>query len=72
MVSLKLGKNVERHISIVKTFHVMYCNKAAVVKVDSMKSHHRNKYLEEFKYTNEGSQQCNMLSGSDDEGFFEV
>ena len=53
----------------------MYCNATAVLKIDSVykqsKNYHPQVYVEECKYTDGESQQCNMLS-DDDDGFFEV
>ena len=52
----------------------MHCNAAAVLKIDSVykqsENYHPQVYLEEYKYTDAESQQCNMLS--DDDGFFKV
>ena len=52
----------------------MYCNATAVLKIDSAykqgKNYHPQTYVEECKYTDAETQQCNMLS--DDDGFFEV
>ena len=52
----------------------MYCNATAVLKINSVnkqdKNYHPQVYIEECKYTNAESRQCNML-GDDDEGFFE-
>ena len=52
----------------------MYCNAAAVIKIDSVykqgKNYHPQVYVEECKYTDAGDRQCNTLS--DDDGFFEV
>ena len=54
----------------------MYCNATAVLKIDSIhkqgKNYHPKVYAEESKYTDVESQQCSMLSDSDDDGFFEV
>ena len=54
----------------------MYCNATAVLKIDSIyklgKNYHSQVYVEECKYTDAEKQQCNMLSDSDDDGFFEV
>ena len=53
----------------------MYCNAAAVLKIDSVykqsKNYHPQVYVEECNYTGAESQHCNMLSDADD-GFFEV
>ena len=54
----------------------MYCNATAVLKIDSVfkqsKNYHPQVYVEECKYTNAESQQCNMLSDSGDDRYFEV
>ena len=54
----------------------MYCNAAAVLKIDSIhkqiKNYHPQLYVEECKYTDAGDPRCNMLSDDDDNGFFEV
>ena len=55
----------------------MYCNVTAVLKIDSVykqdKNYHPQVYVEEYKYTDAESQQCNMFSDDDyDNGFFEV
>ena len=55
----------------------MYCNATAVLKIDSVykqgKNYHPQVYVEECKYTDAESQQCNMFSDDDyDNGFFEV
>ena len=53
----------------------MYCNAAAVLKIDSVykqgENYHPETYVEEYKYTNAGKKQCSMLS-DDDDGFFKV
>ena len=53
----------------------MSCNTTAVLKIESVykqsKNYHPRVYVEECKYTDAESQQCNMLSDGDD-GFFEV
>ena len=54
----------------------MYRNATAVLKIDSVfkqsKNYHPQVYVEECKYTNAESQQCNMLSDSVDDRYFEV
>ena len=57
----------------------MYCNATRVLKIDSVNKQIKNYYpqacVEECKYTDAESQQCNMLSDDDDDdddGFFEV
>ena len=54
----------------------MYCNAAAVLKIDSVykqsKNYHPQVYVEECKYTDAESQQCSTLIDSDDDDFFEV
>ena len=55
----------------------MYCNAAAVIKIDSVykqvKNYHPQIYVEECKYTDVEIQQRNMLSDDDDDAvFFEV
>ena len=60
----------------------MYCNAAAVIKIDSVykqvKNYHPQIYVEECKYTDVEIQQRNMLSDDDDDDdddddvFFEV
>ena len=54
----------------------IYCNAKAVLKIDSVykqsKNYHHQVYVEECKYTDAESQQCSMLSDSDNGGFFEV
>ena len=55
----------------------MYCNATAVLKIDSVykqdKNYHPQVYVEEHKYTDAESQQCNMFSDDDyDDGLFEV
>ena len=68
MVSLKHGKHVLKQIFIVKKFH-MTC--FAIFKVDSVrkqdKNYHPQVYVEGCKYTDTESQQCKMLSDSEDE-----
>ena len=53
----------------------MYCNAAAVLKIDSVykqgKNYHPQTYVEECIYTDVENKQCSMLS-DDDDGFFEV
>ena len=53
----------------------MYCNAAAVLKIDSVykqgKNYHPQVYIEVCKYTDPENWQCNMLSDADD-GFCEV
>ena len=47
-----------------------------MLKIDSVykqgKNYHRQVYVEGCKYTNAENQQCSMLSGDNDNGFFEV
>ena len=54
----------------------MYCSATAVLKIDPLykqgKNYHPQVYVEECRYTNAENQQCNMLSGDDDDGLFEV
>ena len=55
----------------------MYCNATAVLKIDSVykqdKNYHPQVYVEEYKYTDAESQQCNIFSDDDyDDGLFEV
>ena len=54
----------------------MYCNETAVLKIDSaykQRKHRPQVYVEECIYTDAESQECSMLSDSDDDdGFFEV
>ena len=54
----------------------MYCNATAVLKIDAVykqsKNYHPQVYFEECKYTDAESQQCSMLSNSDDDGYFGV
>ena len=54
----------------------MYCNATAVLQFDPVhkqaKNYHRQVYVKECKYTDTESQQCNMVSNSDDEEFFEA
>ena len=55
----------------------MHCNTKLVLKIGSVykqsKSCHPQVYAEECKYADKESQQCRMLSDSnDDEGFFIV
>ena len=54
----------------------MYCNAAAVLKIDSIhkqiKNYHPQLYVEECKYADAGDRRYNMLSDDDDNGFFEV
>ena len=56
--------------------HDMYCSTTAVLKIDPLykqgKNYHPQVYVEECRYTNAENQQCNMLSGDDDDGLFEV
>ena len=51
----------------------MFCNATTVLKIDSVykqgKNYHPEVYLEECKYTDAESQQCNMLRYDDDDGF---
>ena len=61
------GRNVPYYI---------YYNTTAVLKVNPVhkqgKNYHPQVYVTQYKYTDAASQQCNMLSDSDDEGFSEV
>ena len=54
----------------------MYFNATAVLKIDSVykqgKNYHPQVYTEECKYADAEKQQCNMLSDSDNDGFFQV
>ena len=54
----------------------MHCNATTVLKIDSVykqsKNYHPQVHVEECKYTDAESQQCNMLSDDDDDGYFEV
>ena len=54
----------------------MYCNATAVLKINSIykqsKNYHPQVYVEEYKYTDTESHQCNILSDDDDDGLFEV
>ena len=54
----------------------MHCNATAVLKIGSVyrqiKNYYPQVYDEECEYTGAESQQCNMLSDDDDDGFFEV
>ena len=55
----------------------MYCNAAAMLKLDSVykqgKNYHPQVYVEQCEYANAESQHCNMLSDSDDkEGCIEA
>ena len=54
----------------------MYCDATAVLKIASVykqgKNYHPQVYVEECKYTDAENQQCSMLSGDDDDGFFEL
>ena len=47
----------------------MYCNAAAVLKIDSVykqgKNYYPQVYVEESKYTDSKNQQCSMLSDDD-------
>ena len=47
----------------------MYCNATVVLKIDSVykqgKNYHPQVYVEEWKYTDAGNQQCIMLSDDD-------
>ena len=57
--------------------HDMYCNTAAVLKVDLVhkqcKSYNPDVYVEECEYSDAERHGCSMSSDSDDdEGFFEV
>ena len=75
-------KTWEDRIKTCSNFHVqnvpcyMYCNATAVLKIDSVykqsKNYHLQVYVEESKYTDAESQQCSMLSDSDNDGYFEV
>ena len=53
-----------------------YCNATAVLKINSVykqsKNYHPQVYVEERKYTDAESQQCSMLSDSDEDGYLEV
>ena len=52
-----------------------YCKATTVLRIDSackqVKNYHPRVYVEERKYNDAESQQCNMLSDSDDDGFFQ-
>ena len=54
----------------------MYGNATVVLKIDSIykqsKNYHPQVYVEECNYSDTESQQCNILSDSDDDGYFEV
>ena len=54
----------------------MYYSATAVLKIESVfkqsKIYHPQVYVEECKYNDAESQQSNMLSNDDDDGFFEV
>ena len=54
----------------------MCCNTTAVLNFNSVfkqgKNCYTQVYAEKCKHTDAESQQCNMLSNSDDDGFFEV
>ena len=54
----------------------MFCNATAVLKIDSVCKQSQNYcphlHVEDCKYTDPESQQCSMLSGSDDDGYSEV
>ena len=54
----------------------MHYSPTAVLKIDSVykqsQNHHPQVYVQECKYTDEESQQYNMLSDSDDHGYFKV
>ena len=54
----------------------MYYDITAMLKIDSVykqsKNCHPHIYAEECKNTNAESQQCRMLSDSDDDGYFVV
>ena len=54
----------------------MYCNAAAVLKIDSVykqgKNYHPQAYVKECKYIDVEKQRRSMLSDDDNDGFFEV
>ena len=54
----------------------MYCNVTAVLKIDSVykqsKNYHPQVNVSEYKYADTKSQQCNMLSDDDEDGYFVV
>ena len=54
----------------------MYCNRTAVLNIDSVYKHTKNYqpqvYAEECKYTDTRNQQCSMLSDWDDVGYFQT
>ena len=54
--------------------YYMYCNPTAILKIDSVykqsKNYHPQVHVEECKNTDAESQQCSMLSDSDDDGYF--
>ena len=54
----------------------MYCNATAMLKIDSVykqsKNYRPQLYVEECRYTDTESQQCSMLSDSDDDRYLEV
>ena len=54
----------------------MYHNVTAVLKIDSVykqsQNYHPQMCIEECKYTDAESQQCSILSDSDNDGYFEV
>ena len=54
----------------------MYCNSKAVLMIDSVykqsKNYHPQVYNEVCKHIDEGSQQYNILSDSNDDGYLDV
>ena len=56
--------------------HALQCKIGVKIKIDSTykqsKNYYHQVYVEECKYIDAESQQCNMLSDSDDNGYFEV
>ena len=54
----------------------MHCNATTVLKVEPVykrnKNYHMQVYLEEYKYIDTESQQCSMLSDTDDDGYCDV
>lgn len=73
MVSWKCGENscIKTNLNGQGIPQDMYCNAAAVLKVNSVqkqdKNYHPQVYVEECKYTDAESQDCNMLSHSNDD-----
>ena len=70
-----MKKKHEDKFSYSRSVYVMYCDATAKLKIGSVykqiQSDYHQVYVREYKYFGTKSQQCSMLSDSDDDkGFF--